>query len=199
MHILYWFYQLRILIAEDDKDTCWSYRRALEQRGHTVETVTDGKNCLDVYHKEFRKITSNISAIREHTQPFDVVLLDYKMPRINGMEVAKEILTINPHQRIIFASAYVKETLVESVKQLKQVVEVLQKPFGLDGLIEQIEDEEIYSELQSLNVDIKTIKAAELRHEQLLELLETLRDIKKGTPTRIREKNRDVRSNERVQ
>jgi CheY-like chemotaxis protein len=178
-HITPGVYQLKILMAEDDNDTCWSYRRALEQRGHTVEIVTDGKECLDVYHKEFRKITSNVRTIRAHTLPFDVVLLDYKMPHINGMEVAKEILTINPRQRIIFASAYVKETLVESVKQLKQVVEVLQKPFGLDVLIDQIEDEEIYSELQSLNVDIKTIKAAELRHEQLKELLETLRDIQK--------------------
>jgi CheY-like chemotaxis protein len=43
--------------------------------------------------------------------PFDVVELDYKMPGKDGMEVAKEILTINPDQRIIFASAYFKETL----------------------------------------------------------------------------------------
>ena len=40
------------------------------------------------------------------------------------MEVAKEILAINPHQRIIFASAYVWETLIDSVKELKQIVEL---------------------------------------------------------------------------
>jgi hypothetical protein len=39
------------------------------------------------------------------------------------MEVAKVILTINPDQRIIFGSAYVKETLENSVKDLKRVVE----------------------------------------------------------------------------
>ena len=50
------------------------------------------------------------------------------MPKINGMEVAKEILAVNPHQRIIFASAYVKETLVDSIQQLNQIVELLQKP-----------------------------------------------------------------------
>jgi hypothetical protein len=48
---------------------------------------------------------------------------------MNGMDVAKEILAVNPHQRIIFASAYVKETLQESVKQLKQIVEIMQNPF----------------------------------------------------------------------
>ena len=50
------------------------------------------------------------------------------------MEVAKEILAVNPHQRIIFASAYVKETLEDSIKQLNQPVELLQKPFGQDVL-----------------------------------------------------------------
>jgi CheY-like chemotaxis protein len=55
-----------------------------------------------------------------HVQPFDAVVLDYKMPKINGMEVAKEMLTVNAHQRIIFASAYVQDTLVYSVHQLKQ-------------------------------------------------------------------------------
>lgn len=57
-------------------------------------------------------------------QPFDVVVLDYRMPKKDGLQVAKEILKLNPKQRIIFASAYVKETLVESVKQLNQVVEL---------------------------------------------------------------------------
>jgi hypothetical protein len=53
------------------------------------------------------------------------------MPSTNRMDVAKEILGIDPHQRIIFPSAYVEETLQESVKQLKKVVELMQKPFNL--------------------------------------------------------------------
>ena len=51
---------------------------------------------------------------------FDVVLLDCNMPCINGIEVAKEILAVNPHQRIIFASAYVKDTVTDSIMNLKQ-------------------------------------------------------------------------------
>ena len=62
---------------------------------------------------------------------YNVVILDYKMPGTNRMDVAKEILGIDPHQRIIFPSAHVKETLQESVKQLKKVVELMQKPFNL--------------------------------------------------------------------
>ena len=69
---------------------------------------------------------------------------------MNGMDVAKEILAVNPHQRIIFASAYVKETLQESVKQLKQIVELMQKPFTLSQLVDTVEDKEVYEELRIL-------------------------------------------------
>jgi response regulator RpfG family c-di-GMP phosphodiesterase len=102
------------------------------------------------------------------------------MPDINGMEVAKEILTVSPHQRIIFASAYVKETLLESVEHLNQVVELLQKPFGSKILTDQIEDNEIYGELQKFNVDIQILKTANLSHEQLKSVLEVLRKNQKG-------------------
>jgi CheY-like chemotaxis protein len=38
------------------------------------------------------------------SSPFDVVVLDYRMPKKDGTEVAKEILDLNPNQRIIFES-----------------------------------------------------------------------------------------------
>lgn len=101
------------------------------------------------------------------------------MPGMNGIDVAKEILAVNPHQRIIFASAYVKETLQESVKQLKQVVELMQKPFSLTQLVDTVEDKEVYHQLKNLNVDISRIKAAEPSHELVIDLLKRLKKIKK--------------------
>src|ERR687887_551049 len=129
--------------------------------------------------EELQKVSSKTDPT-QHIQPFDAVILDYKMPKINGMEVAKEILAVNPHQRIIFASAYVKETLEESIKHLKQVVELMQKPFGPDALIDTVEDKEIYSELRKLNINIDYVKAANFRHEQLKGILEVLRKLQKG-------------------
>lgn len=170
---------MKILIAEDDKDTLLLYKRALQRRGHQVLTAFNGEDCLNIYHTELQHISS-VSHPSNHVQPFDVVLLDYKMPRIDGLEVAKEILAINAHQRIIFASAYVKETLVDSVKHLNQVVELMQKPFDEHALVDSVEDKEIYVELQKLNVDIEAIKAANFRHEQIRDLLHQLRKLQKG-------------------
>jgi CheY-like chemotaxis protein len=170
---------MKILLAEDDRDTATLYKKTLEERGHQVIITSNGKGCLDVYHKELQDITLNTDPSK-HIQPFDAVILDYKMPKIDGMQVAKEILAVNSHQRIIFASAYVKETLVDSIQQLNQIVELLQKPFGENELIDTIEDKEIYSELQKLNVKIEDIKVANFRHDQLRELLETLKKIDKN-------------------
>jgi CheY-like chemotaxis protein len=172
---------MKVLIVEDDRDTVLLYKRALEERQHEVITAGNGEEGLEVYHLQLQNVApKTLQDASRHTQPFDAVILDYKIPRKDGMEVAKEILAVNPHQRIIFASAYVKETLIDSVKQLKQLVELLQKPFGQDALIDTIEDKEIYSELQKLNVSVMDLKAANLRHEQIRNLLETLRRIQKG-------------------
>src|SRR5919199_1011854 len=170
---------MEILIAEDDKDTTSSYKKALEERNHKVIITDNGEECLRVYHEKLQGIRHKTNAT-EHIQPFDAVILDYKMPRINGMEVSKEILAVNPHQRIIFASAYVKETLMDSIQQLNQIVELLQKPFGENELIDTIEDKEIYSALQKFDIKIEEVKAANFRHEQLRELLETLKKLEKS-------------------
>jgi CheY-like chemotaxis protein len=170
---------MKILIAEDDRDTALLFKMALQQRNHQVVTTNNGEDCLKIYQEELQNIRLKTD-LTEHIQPFDAVVLDYKMPKINGMEVAKEILAVNLHQRIIFASAYVRETLVDSIKQLNQIVELMQKPFGEDALIDTIEDKGIYSELQKLNVNVHDIKAANLRHEQIREILGILRHLQKG-------------------
>jgi CheY-like chemotaxis protein len=170
---------MKILIAEDCLDTALLYESLLKERNHEVIVTNDGEDCLKKYHEEYQKLR-NYSDATAHKQPFDVALLDYKMPKINGMEVAKEILAVNPHQRIVFASAYVKETLIHSISQLKQLVEVLNKPFEEEVLIDTLEDKEIYNELQSiLGVDVEDIKAANFRHEQMKDILEFLKTKRK--------------------
>jgi CheY-like chemotaxis protein len=108
---------MKVLLAEDGKDTATLYNMALEERGHQVTITNNGQDCLEVYHKKLQNVTLNTDPSK-HVQPFDAVILDYKMPKINGMEVAKEILAVNSHQRIIFASAQVKETEYALIRYL---------------------------------------------------------------------------------
>jgi CheY-like chemotaxis protein len=168
----------RILIAEDDEDTALIYKMALKDAGYEVKIVDNGEDCAKIYLEKFqelRLLKSKKTAVHPYDQPFEVVILDYRMPRMDGLQVAKEILTVNPRQRIIFASAYVKETLRDSVKGLKQVVELLQKPFSSQILVDMIRDKQVYKQLKRYRVDTEMLQKAELTHEQLMELLNIMK------------------------
>jgi CheY-like chemotaxis protein len=155
-------------------------------RNHQPTITTNGEDCLKVYHEDCQnnrlateKETCSQPGLIKMTKSrlFDVVLLDCNMPCINGIEVAKEILAVNPHQRIIFASAYVKDTVTDSIIKLKQLKECIQKPFGMQELVDLIEDKRIYEELQRHNVDLDVIKALNTSHEQIVDLLDRLQNV----------------------
>lgn len=178
---------LNILIAEDEPDIAILYKTVLEKRNHKATITTNGEDCLKAYHEvsQSNRFATDHSSVRpgpmnlSENHPFDVVVLDCKMPHINGIEVAKEILALNPHQRIIFASAYIKDTVIDSIKNLKHVMmESVQKPFEMKRLIDLIEDKMVYQELKRLNVDIDIIKAVNPTHEQVSDLLERLQNIR---------------------
>lgn len=195
---------MQVLIGEDDLDIATLYKKALEMRNHTVTITSNGEDCLKRYLDALNNMTFGVSLMSSSVSeipktimdpplsirarefrpvskspPFDVVILDYDMPSINGMDVAKEILAINFHQRVIFASAYVKETLEHSIMELKQVVELIQKPFSLNLLVDIVEDKEVYEDLRTLKIDVDLVKAANPTHEQILDLLQRLKRIQK--------------------
>lgn len=66
---------MRILLAEDERDIQFVTRVALEDEGHQVVTADDGQAALDL----------------APTQPFDVILLDIMMPRLDGMVVCQRL------------------------------------------------------------------------------------------------------------
>jgi CheY-like chemotaxis protein len=171
---------MRILIAEDDVHSLDLSTKALESRGHKVIGTSNGKDCLQIYHKSALK--SEGKKELSFKNPFDAVILDYKMPLIDGKQVAKEILSINPEQRIIFVSAYVKETLMESVKELDQVIELVQKPFEPDVLVDLVENVQSAGLMRSLRTMASIVSgdSAHKSDDHIQTLLETLQKIQKA-------------------
>ncbi|QLH07960.1 response regulator [Nitrosopumilus ureiphilus] len=160
---------MEILIVEDEVDLLEEYKIFLESHNHVVTLKEDGESALKTY---FSKLDSEPNSI-----PFDLVVLDYQLSRKNGMQVASSILSKCPKQRILFASAYVEDTLKESIKTLKQIVELLQKPFSLKTLLDIIEDTSVYDELGKLNVDIKNLKDLEPTHSQITTYLDIMKKL----------------------
>ncbi|MEO9309675.1 MAG: response regulator [Nitrososphaera sp.] len=126
---------MKILVAEDNVFTATQYTKALEKNGHQVIVAKDGQECLKVYSDELSK--SEFDTLDKN--PFDVVLLDNNMPKKSGVEVAKEILDKRPNQRIIFASAYDINSLLKAPGAMPDSVELLQKPFSLNTMINRIQ------------------------------------------------------------
>ena len=128
---------MNILIAEDNKLISKLYDRVLGNRGHKTVITKNGKECLSVFKT---KVESN----GRDSSPFDVVLLDYLMPEMNGVEVAKEILTKIPNQRIIFSSAYT-EKLIEDLQKNKLNAEIYPKFSTLQSFLNFVEGNPFYT------------------------------------------------------
>ncbi|MFZ0893069.1 MAG: response regulator [Candidatus Nitrosopolaris sp.] len=133
------------MIGEDDKDTALYYKVALDERNHQVELLL----LFIDRNWEILLTESNLQSIIA----IDAVILDHKMPKMNGIEVAKEIVKIKPKQRIIISSVYLRDVLFHSIKELDKLLELMHKRFDLHTLIDTSENKLFYSELQRLNQD----------------------------------------------
>lgn len=170
---------MKILIAEDERDIALSYKLTLEERGYRVVITADGEDCLIKYHEEWQKTrqhewSEQAGAFGTH-HPFHAIILDYKMPKMDGLEVAKEILALNSHQRIIFASAYIKEMLETAARSIS--AELMQKPFDEQALIDKVEDAEIYIELKQRGIDADALKVVNPPHEIIKQILDKIKQL----------------------
>ena len=124
---------LRILSGEDNEFAALQYKKVFEKNQHHITVARDGEECVAKYKTALEDCLST-------SDPFDVVLLDFVMPKKNGVSVAKEILDLRPRQKIIFASAFGSGVLDDASAILKDSIEILQKPFSLEFLVKKIEN-----------------------------------------------------------
>jgi len=64
---------------EDDFEVASLYRSVLEDRGHIVTLGCTAEECLKMYSKSLQRALMNRTVLR-NVQPYDALLLDYKMP-----------------------------------------------------------------------------------------------------------------------
>ena len=119
----------RILVAEDNRFTAMQYEKILRSENHEVEIAIDGDDCIKKYVKSMDSVSKK--------SKFDVLILDHSMPQRNGAEVASDILSWNPKQKIIIASAYSLST-ERNFSKLKDKILFLQKPFQLSKILELV-------------------------------------------------------------
>ncbi|MFW9998148.1 MAG: response regulator [Candidatus Odinarchaeota archaeon] len=95
-----------IMIVDDDEDIVYLFEQFLEETGHeAVAKAYSGEQALDIYSKLFN----------EHQHLPELVLIDYRMPGMDGLKLMDKILAINPSCKVIIVSAdfTIKEKAVE--------------------------------------------------------------------------------------
>jgi two-component system cell cycle response regulator CpdR len=117
---------LKILVAEDEPEILQIYKIVLESEGHEVHTAKDGQQCMETYNNMLNKATDI------GNPAFDLLILDHRMPKKTGLEVANEVLGICPAQEILMVTAYGGELdLTDNLQKMK----IMRKPFEVDELI----------------------------------------------------------------
>jgi CheY-like chemotaxis protein len=111
---------VRVLVSEDEKNILLTYKIFLEGEGYEVVTSHDGIECIEQY-----------KLAMQNSSPIDIVILDYRMPRMDGRTAAMNILAMNPGQTIVMITAYSRG--LSDFSGLEKV-QVLQKPFELENL-----------------------------------------------------------------
>jgi len=124
---------LRILIIDDDPGCLDSLKSSLELSGHDCEAFTQPKKAIKAYKKNRHNI----------------IITDMKMPVMTGLEVLKEIKSVNSEAKVIIITAYGDvETAISAVNN--HAYAFFGKPLNFNELMETLEKAEKDQEAKKL-------------------------------------------------
>lgn len=112
---------MKILIVEDEIGIANFLKQGLEEEGYQIEIATNGQQGLDF-------------ALNKRS---DLILLDWILPKMSGLEVCKSIRIKDIKTPILFLTA--KDTIQETIEGLKSGAnDYIKKPFSFEELLERI-------------------------------------------------------------
>ncbi|MED4475226.1 response regulator [Oceanobacillus caeni] len=115
--------QSKILIVDDQMGIRLLLKEILKNEGYEIEKATTGKEAID-------QISVN---------SFDLMILDYKLPIMDGTEVLEKLEKDNVEIPAIVMSGLVENIASEAMKS-KLVKSVIAKPFNINEFVEKVHD-----------------------------------------------------------
>jgi DNA-binding response OmpR family regulator len=115
----------RIMVVDDESDLTLFYRMSLEYHGFEVEAFNDPKKALSNFKPDY----------------YDLIILDIKMPGMDGFELYREIQKIDSKVKVCFLTAselYYKEFRAKEYSALDKDL-FIRKPIANEELIKEID------------------------------------------------------------
>ena len=114
----------KILLVDDDRDMCESLADVLAlESDYVISITTDPLKALEMVKAE----------------DFSLIILDYKMPEMNGIELLKRIKAIKPGATVFLLTAFISNELIEHAKK-EGASHVLSKFIWPDEIIKFIKE-----------------------------------------------------------
>jgi len=114
---------MRIFMAEDESAIAGFLKEGLEEEGFAVDVATNGREALEM--------------VMIHLKEYDIILLDWMMPGVSGIEVCRSIRKENKIIPVIFLTA--KDTVDDTIFGLEAGAnDYLKKPFAFEELLARI-------------------------------------------------------------
>ncbi len=107
-----------ILVIDDNPETLCYFHEILTTSGYRVISCDDGRSALNIVHDG---------------QGADLIITDYRMPGLNGLELAAELKRLAPSIPMIMCSVHLRSDVYSKAAELG-VAEYLQKPVSVDIL-----------------------------------------------------------------
>jgi CheY-like chemotaxis protein len=119
----------KIILVDDDKDILITYESILTDEGYTVEAFSDSYKALQY----FTSYASSSSTMIE-----DLVVMDIRMPDLNGLQLYYRVKAVNPNIKILFISALdAAEELVTALPGIEQKY-ILRKPVDNEEFLNKV-------------------------------------------------------------
>ncbi|NQU63471.1 MAG: response regulator [SAR324 cluster bacterium] len=108
----------QILVVDDDAEFRENLVEILKNAGYEPETAASGKEALE----------------KAATVRFEIILLDFMMPELNGIEALTELRRISPKSKIVMITAFASiDNAISAIK--KGASEYIAKPFKIEELL----------------------------------------------------------------
>ncbi|MBU0992672.1 MAG: PAS domain S-box protein [Proteobacteria bacterium] len=117
--------QGKILIMDDQESILKMIEKMINRMGYEAETVTDGREAIDLYQKAY-----------DVQKPFDLVILDLTIPGgMGGMETMTELIKIDPDVKAVVSSGYSSDPIMANYQDYG-FCGVVPKPYAKENLAE---------------------------------------------------------------